>query len=133
MTMVERFGEGLARRMDRRRVLRRSAVAAFGLASAWAVEGFAAPAEVAQTCAATSSRDQCNLPGVGSCGRKGCNGAACKGACKLDTSWYETGCWCTLTGPTGPNGAQGYYTCCDCRCNGQRRSCGCSEWHAAAA
>jgi hypothetical protein len=120
MTTVERTSEVLARQIGRRRLLNRAAAAVFGLVAAWSVEGIRAPGALADTCADKSGVNRCNFPN-GSCG-KFCDGSRCKGACKFDTSFYRTGCWCTLTS------GGGYYECCDCNCNGQRRACGCERF-----
>jgi hypothetical protein len=130
MTTFERTAEGLARRIDRRRLLNRVSAAVFGVVAAWAVEGVGGSGALAIACAATSSQCRCNLPNGRSCG-KFCSGSLCKGACKFDTSYYSTGCWCTLTCDNGGLGS-GYYECCDCTCNGQRRTCGCERFVAVA-
>jgi hypothetical protein len=128
MTTVEQTSEALARRISRRSLLNRWSAALFGVVAAWSVEGLRAPGALAVSCAAMSSQARCNLPGPNggqSCG-KFCSGSLCKGACKFDTSYYATGCWCTQTS----NG--GYYECCDCNCNGRSRACGCARFVAVA-
>ena len=68
----------------------------------------------------------CHLPGGHRCPGRGCAGSQCSGKCRVDTTWYATGCWCTLTCPNPNGGGEGYYKCCDCDCNG--RKCGCQEF-----
>ncbi len=50
MTTVERVGEGLARLLNRRQMLKRAAVAVFGAVAAWTVEGFRGNSALAQQC-----------------------------------------------------------------------------------
>lgn len=60
MTTIERMGEGLARRIDRRRFLRRSAAAIFGAAAVWAAQGIRVPGASAQAGVCYDyKRDQC--------------------------------------------------------------------------
>ena len=125
MAVVERVGEALARRLDRRRVVGRAAAAAFGAVAAWAVEGIGAPGALALTCSVYSSSCHCNYPRNRQCDRLkhgSCNGSQCGGGCRPQPNAYTNsgGCWCTQT----CNG--GYYECCDCQCPGG--SCGCSKF-----
>ncbi len=116
MTMIEHTGEALARRISRRRLLNRWAAAAFGMAAAWAVEGFHVRSASALACE-VRDRDHCHCrydiaPGCGS-----------TEGCTLDTSYYQsTGCWCTLTCRYGRN-LCGHHVCCDYLCPGISGQC----------
>ena len=120
MAVVERVGEALARRLDRRRVVGRAAAAAFGAVAAWAVEGIGPTGALATHCAITSSDCRCRPPEGRFCSGSPCNGASSGNGCELYTGHYETGCWCTMTCDGG------HYKCCDCRCGGTL--CGCSAF-----
>ena len=120
MAVVERVGEALARRLDRRRVVGRAAAAAFGAVAAWAVEGIGPTGALATHCAITSSDCRCRPPEGRFCSGSQCSGATCGNGCELYTGHYETGCWCTMTCDGG------HYKCCDCRCGST--SCGCGEF-----
>jgi len=124
---IERIGEGLARRVDRRRFLRRSAGAVFGFAAAWSVHGFGAPGALAGYCDYFSSSCYCSPPGYGYCSSSDyCNGSYCNTAyCSYDTSDWPGGCWCTQGCDFG-QGSCGYYRCCDCDC--PDGFCGCSAF-----
>ena len=50
MSLLERAGEGLARRMNRRKVVRRAAGAIFGTVAAWSVKGLRGSAQLADYC-----------------------------------------------------------------------------------
>jgi hypothetical protein len=114
VSFIERTGESLARRIDRRRFLRQSAAGAFGLAAAWAVEGIHGYSALAQTCAVTTNECHCRYDIAPGCGtRQGCT---------LDTSFYSTGCWCTLTCWYGGNTC-GHHVCCDHVCPGLAGQC----------
>ena len=135
MTVIERAGEGLARRIDRRRGVSRAASLVFGLVAAFAVDGLAGPVATARRgCSFTTPGDcSCNLPNQTWCGRikaSYCNGAACGKGCRYlteddpPTGVYPTGCWCSATCRYGNK--RGYYQCCDCNCHGQQ--CGCQRF-----
>jgi hypothetical protein len=117
VSFIERSGESLARRIDRRRFLRQSAAGAFGLAAAWAVEGMHGRSAVAQVCEVVTGPDECHCryQFAPSCGdRQGCT---------LDTSFYtRTGCWCTITCWYGGNRC-GHHVCCDHVCPGLDGQC----------
>ncbi len=120
MSVVERVGESLARRVNRRRFLGRSAASVFGVVAAWAVAGGGSRSALASHCATTSSECQCHPPGGRFCSGSQCSGADCGSGCTLYRGFYDTGCWCTLT----CNG--GHYRCCDCQCGDTL--CGCAEF-----
>ena len=132
MTMVERVGEGLARQLNRRTMLKRAAAAIFGAAAAWSVEGVKGQSELAGYCAYVTAGDcTCHPPYGLYCGRMDrsyCPGAACSGGCYYDESYpYVGACWCSATFhyPTQYEGYYliGYYQCCDCKCYGQQCAC----------
>jgi hypothetical protein len=130
MTTVERVGEGLARLLNRRQMLKRTAVAVFGAVAAWTVEGFRGNSALAQTCSFVTEGDcTCNPPGGQYCDGLDpsfCAGSACSGACYWDESYrYAGACWCSATCQYD-GGESGYYQCCDCICYEQQ--CGCREF-----
>lgn len=116
MTMIERTGEGLARRISRRHLLNRWAAAAFGAAAAWAVEGIHVRSALARRCLITDNEH---------CRCRYDIAPACSGnieSCRLDRSYYSTGCWCTLTCWYGGNRC-GHHVCCDYLCPGFDGQC----------
>lgn len=123
--VVERLGEGLARRVARRQFLQGSAAALFGTAAAWAVEGFRVPGARAAECYRTTSTYACNPPFGRYCAAGNCIGADCVSpqcSPNFDAGW-PTACWCTLESCDGSY--YGYYVCCDCYCGGV--PCGCAH------
>jgi hypothetical protein len=114
MTTFERGGEGLARRVSRRRLLDRWAAAVFGMAAAVAVDGFGVRPALAQACAVTTNECHCRYDIA-----PGCPSTA---GCTLDQSFYSTGCWCTLTCWYGGNRC-GHHVCCDYLCPGIEGQC----------
>ena len=130
MTLVERVGEGLARRLNRRQTLKRAAVAVFGSVAAWTVEGFRGKSALAQQCGfVTEGNCSCSPPGGTYCSGidpSFCAGSACSGGCAYDESYrYAGACWCSATCQYD-GGESGYYHCCDCNCYGQL--CACREF-----
>jgi hypothetical protein len=136
MTVVERVGEGLARRVSRRSGLSRGLSLVFGVAAAFATDGLRAPGASAQRgCAFVTQGDEsCNFPNGRSCRairQAFCDGSRCSGGCRYLTDddppngIYPTGCWCTAT--TRRAGKRGHYKCCDCGCPsaGGEVECGC--------
>jgi hypothetical protein len=135
MTLTERVGVGLARRIDRRRVLARWATMASGTVAAWAVQGSGALAQTGCPVSAYSSDCYCKYPRNRQCTRvkqgspSSCDGYRCGDNCRPQPNAYTStgGCWCSKTCEgNGPNGEDGYYVCCDCQCRGG--SCGCSTF-----
>ncbi len=130
MSWVERVGEGLVRRMDRRRLLRRAGASVFGLVAAWTVEGVAMPSALASHCSRVDyGQCTCHPPSGRYCRSlhwSYCEGSRCRGGCTYDYTYYSTACWCTAICRYG-GGTCGYYRCCDCRCGGTR--CGCSGFN----
>jgi hypothetical protein len=138
MTMIERVGEGLARRINRRRGLNRAGSLVFGLVAAFAVDGLGRPAATAQRgCSFVTEGDcSCNLPNQTLCSaikKSYCDGARCGQGCRYlteddpPTGVYPTGCWCSATCRYGDK--RGYYQCCDCRCGAGRSTlCGCRRF-----
>ncbi len=130
MTTVERVGEGLARLLNRRQMLKRSAVAVFGAVAAWTVEGFRGNGALAQHCGYVTEGDcTCNPPGGLYCNQIDstyCAGSACSGPCYWDETYrYAGACWCSAICQYS-GGESGYYQCCDCNCYGQL--CACREF-----
>jgi hypothetical protein len=130
MTLVERVGEGLARRLNRRQTLKRAAVAVFGAVAAWTVEGFRGNSALADHCAVVTEGDcTCNPPEGLYCNGLDpsfCEASACSGGCYYDESYrYAGACWCSAV-CLYSDGQPGYYQCCDCDCYGQL--CACREF-----
>ena len=130
MTLVERVGEGLARRLNRRQTLKRAAVAVFGSVAAWTVEGFRGNSGLAQQCGfVTEGTCTCTPPEGLYCSGMDpsfCAGSACSGGCAYDETYrYAGACWCSATCQYD-GGESGYYHCCDCNCFGQL--CACREF-----
>lgn len=134
MTVVEKLGERLARRMDRRRLVSRSAAAMFGLVAAWATEGIRPRGALAYHCSLIDTgRCYCRpvnntyCTNIGTDAAHNCVGADCySGHCTRDLSGYPSnnGCWCTQGCNYGST--CGYYQCCDCICHGIY--CGCRQF-----
>jgi hypothetical protein len=130
MTMVERVGEGLARRLNRRQAVKRAAAAVFGMIAAWTVEGIRAPGALASHCALVSTGDCTCDPAYGIyCKRLNesyCAGSACAGGCYYDETFWPGACWCSaICQYSSQYGTPliGYYQCCDCNCYGQQCAC----------
>ena len=125
MTLVEHSGEMLARRIDRKRFLRRAAGTVFGSVTALAVGGIRSPTAFA-TGSCPNNQDQCNCHPLNSkyCtsfSSSYCSGSACAGGCTYNNSVYPDYCWCSknccyLCG--GLSSYCGYWKCCDCTCPG---------------
>lgn len=127
MTMIERVGEGLARRTNRRHAVRRAAAGVFGVVAAVAARGIAPSGTSANhLCARTTFGDcTCNPPNGRYCrtlSTSYCSGSACAGGCRYDPFIYPDACWCTAECRYG-NGRTGYFRCCDCNCRGTRCAC----------
>lgn len=130
MATIERLGEGLARRMDRRHVLKRTAAAVFGVTAAFATRGFSPDRALASACGAYDTGCYCNPAGGTYCTAYDynyCSGANCNTPCSAYTRVYPYtgGCWCT-TGCNYGSGTCGYYMCCDCSC--PEGLCGCRQF-----
>lgn len=96
MALIERMGEGLARRMDRRRLLRRAAGAVFGMTTAIAIKGFRPDRAFASSCGAYDQGCYCNPPNGTYCTAYSydyCYGASCNTSlCSVNLSSYpDTG------------------------------------------
>lgn len=117
MAAVERIGEGLARRINRRQILQRSAAIVFGSVMAWSARGFRIPGVLAFHCNHTTSRCSCDVisycPSCSPSYPSSCGGG---NGCTWNYSIWGTACWCTATCCYGSY--SGYYECCDCRCDG---------------
>lgn len=121
MSSVERIGEKLARTIDRRKFLDRTARTIFGIVAAGAAELVLVPdAEARDYCAYHESVCACNPPNGTYC--NGCYYANCPSNCSFYTGYYPTACWCTNTCQIGR--LRYYYQCCDCNCSG--KLCGCA-------
>ena len=130
MTTVERVGEGLARQLNRRQMLKRAAVAVFGAVAAWTVEGFRGNSALADHCGyVTEGTCTCTPPEGLYCSgldQSFCAGSSCSGGCYYDESYrYVGACWCSAICEYS-GGESGYYQCCDCNCYGQQ--CACREF-----
>jgi hypothetical protein len=129
VTLVERVGEELARHLDRRRMLKRAAVAIFGAVAAWTVEGIRGKSALAQHCGIVTEGCTCTPPYGLYCNGLDpsfCAGSACSGGCYWDESYrYVGACWCSTVCQYS-SGETGYYQCCDCNCYGQQ--CACREF-----
>src|SRR3954447_2849220 len=129
--------EALARTVDRRNFLKVAGGAVVtgivGLAMGPALGGrekaFAAP-RVPNVPGCNPPGPYCNTDGVNE--PNACRGGSCYQHhntsnqiidCHLDTMYQITGCWTTAS-------ANGYWTCCDCRCTGNI-TCGCAQYTAA--
>lgn len=131
MSIISRAGEGLARSINRRTLLKRASTALFGAVAAMSVEGWRRNSALAGHCAYVTTGDcSCNPPYGTFCSQMDssyCSGATCSGGCSFDESWrYVGGCWCSATCEyTAEDGSpfSGYYKCCDCNCFGSQCSC----------
>jgi len=131
MAVVERVGEALARRWNRRQTVKRAGAAVFGAVAAFSVKG-ARGQELAGYCSYVTAGDcTCNPPGGLYCKRISssyCAGAVCSGGCYYDESYrYVGGCWCSATCQYPTQYADtyliGHYQCCDCNCYGTQCAC----------
>ena len=113
MTLVERVGEGLARRLNRRQTLKRAAVAVFGSVAAWTVEGFRGNSALADHCGIVTEGDcTCNPPEGLYCNGLDpsfCAASQCAGGGDYAASYRDAGGgWCrALCADSG--GEFGYY------------------------
>lgn len=132
MTVVERAGEVLVRRLDRSAFLRKSAATIFGFTAAAAVQGIFAPRALANACQTTLTASGCKAPGTNGYWCANIDGSCIGGncdtrVCTYDTTyeWHTTACWCTDTRcyDCSTGGYCGYWHCCDCKCGGTL--CGC--------
>lgn len=124
MSIVERSGEELARRVSRRRFLLKSATTIFATAAAFTLDFPRVPSAHASNCANQGTNPTC----VGTpCAAGKCSGTACTGGCSADnTVHHTTNCWCTPTSCyncDSPNRYCSYFTCCDCNCGGSLCLC----------
>jgi hypothetical protein len=110
----ERFAEGLARTVNRRRFLRKTSQVAFVGLSGVVAGGLFTRAAGGHTlngqahCANNSGDTYCEFPNGQSCG-VGCNGHACPSGYYWTNQWgYASACWCSNVHGTS------YSICCDC-------------------
>lgn len=131
MSLVEHSGEELARFIDRRKLLKRAAIAIFSLTTATVINldhMFTAHASSYCPYPNITPKCDCNPPGGRYCffmNPSYCNGHICAGKCTPFTAaWPNSGgCWCTEICADGCNDA--YSVCCDCTCPGN--TCTCSQ------
>jgi hypothetical protein len=130
MDLVERSTEWVARTLDRRAFMKRSAVGLFALASASAARAaFPTHADAATCRYFENGTCTCNPPGGVFCTSYHttyCSGANCAGGCTFDTQYWPTACWCTATCCYDGGYYTGYYQCCDCSC--PSHTCGCKSF-----
>jgi hypothetical protein len=133
VSTFEKAGEVVARGIDRRRLLKRSAASIFGVVAAWAVEGIRPPSALARSCTSVSSSCACQPIGefCNTIKEEWCKKGACSGACRFYDEIYEpTGCWCTRDccyRDANNRRVCGYYKCCDCKCP-RGTSCSCKHF-----
>lgn len=134
MSLVERSGEILARRVNRRRFLVRAAAVTFATATGIAVTLPKSPSAFAALgdCYGSPQTPPCDPPGYYCTHYSSsyCNGAACSGGCNYDTFDYPTACWGTTVQCANCRTVEPYcyhYKCCDCSCPGGV-TCGCSQY-----
>lgn len=136
MMTIERAAEDVARRIDRRRFLRRSANVLFGAATAVAIGGAwrTSSAFADGSCPNPNQTCDCQLPPNASyctsVNASYCNGHQCAGGCIVDKSfrWPTNGCWCTKVCCYRCSTAGsycGYWQCCDCECGVNKFLCVC--------
>lgn len=122
MTTIARATEEVARRIDRRKFLRRTAAAVFSFTVGGAVAGIRAPAAWATHCDFTDDACQCGPLNGQYC--VGCRDAACPSNCTAHMGHCPAGpdyqCWCTKMccfNCSNPSASFcGHYKCCDCDC-----------------
>jgi hypothetical protein len=122
MNTIGRAAEDIARRIDRRDFLSRSAAAAFSFTAAAAVVGIKAQRAWATHCDFTSGLCSCGPLNNQYC--VGCSGASCPQDCHAHMGHCPAGpnyqCWCTKIccyNCSNPNASYcGHYNCCDCDC-----------------
>jgi hypothetical protein len=129
LATVERMGEGLARVISRRELIRRIATSVFGIVAAGMAELAFTPSIQAKSYCQYLSNDTTCHPFSGkycdAINPSYCSGADCKGDCTLDTSFWITGCWCTRKHCDLSQKVYVFYECCDCLCQSQQ--CGCHK------
>ena len=130
---VRLLSEGLARTMDRRKLLQSACSAAFmGMAALVAGHTFSERASAhshGRSIVCTPPGPYCNLDG-NNYEPSGCNGASCFQhlyygqvlQCRVYYGWFQAGCWTNVV-------KGGYWVCCDCECGQPRRTfCGCAQF-----
>jgi len=130
--------EDLARGINRRSFLRQAGTGAFTFMIALATGKMLTPRSAAAasgTKPPVSPNISCAPPGpycnTGGGDLSGCRGAHCfqhlsSGQirqCRVYYTFYSAGCWTTASGG-------GYWTCCDCQCDGGA-TCGCAQFSTA--
>ena len=129
LSIVKYMGEGLARLISRRKFMRRVATNTFAMVASGMTEWTFMPSTQAKSyCQYLSSDTTCHPYSGKYCdtiNSSYCSGADCSGGCTLDTSFWITGCWCTLKHCDLLQRVYVYYECCDCLC--QSQSCGCHK------
>jgi len=127
--------ENLARSINRRSFLRHAGEATFaGMAALAAGRGLPAFASAGVTQPPQPTTPSCSPPGPycnlnGTNEPNGCHGGSCfqhmSGGnvrqCRVYYQYYQAGCWTTAA-------SGGYWTCCDCSCDGGS-TCGCAQFN----
>jgi hypothetical protein len=127
--------EALARAMDRRTFLRRTGGTVVSGVTALALGSLlrSSTALAAANAPIVPEVPNCAPPGpycnTGAGALSGCHGAHCfqhlSGTvqpCHVYYAFYQVGCWTS-------SGTGGFWTCCDCQCNGGS-TCGCAQFTA---
>ncbi len=123
MPTFDRVAEGIARGINRRTFLKKTASGVFAGVATFTVTGIRAPRALAShgTCPNPNYFDcSCHPPGSNWCSSSLCVGAACNSSagCSYNTDSYADGCWCTQECCFNDGRITGYYMCCDCDCPG---------------
>jgi hypothetical protein len=129
MTLVQRIGEDLARRTNRRRFLGRAAQLSFAAVAAVSASGLYSRSAFA-ACTYNTNLSYCQPPDGIYCSGGRCSGEHCTGDCSADrTTGYDgSGCWCTIYAYNYGSGHCGHWHCCDCVCNNYPYHCGCRKF-----
>jgi hypothetical protein len=127
--LVDRLGQAMAERLDRRSLLTRAAQATFaGTAASVAAVMLPKTVLAGQVCPWRHNNNLYDCTPTNSTYCPNCNLANCPGDCSVDTSaWGASGCWCTLH--TNLGGQGGSYSCCDCKGGSNCAvACTCKSW-----
>jgi hypothetical protein len=120
---IRRVSEALARQVDRRDFLKKSAASVFTVVTAASLGSLLGRSTAyAITCTIVQPNDACHfLNGI--CG--GCTGSTCPPGTLSDCGGWTNGCWCTEQF-CKPVNNWGYYECCDCKVG--VACCGCQQF-----
>lgn len=137
MSILTRSGEQLARSINRRKFMKRTAVVIFGFTTGAMVSldqwrrvfaspdtncpGNYCPSKVGNY---ECDECSCSLPNGTLC--PSCSGYNCGSGCTPDDgSAWGNACWCTAQCYNGSDLI--YYVCCDCWCKNHTLHCGCEQ------